>query len=150
MKSLQTPLLQEEISQRILKLGPSDPPHWGVMSANQMVCHLRAAYADALSGMPPLPDKLPIPAPLLKLISLRMPRPWPQNLPTLPDYRVDSPAMSVADFETDRAGLLHALGQFVQADQFAPVHPFFGKMNRGDWMRWGYLHADHHLRQFGH
>ena len=25
----------------------------------------------------------------------------------------------------------------------------WGKMTAGDWMRWGYLHADHHLRQFG-
>ena len=25
----------------------------------------------------------------------------------------------------------------------------WGKMSARDWMRWGYLHADHHLRQFG-
>jgi hypothetical protein len=25
----------------------------------------------------------------------------------------------------------------------------FGPMTEKDWMRWGYLHADHHLRQFG-
>jgi hypothetical protein len=25
----------------------------------------------------------------------------------------------------------------------------FGPMSERDWMRWGYLHADHHLRQFG-
>ena len=28
-------------------------------------------------------------------------------------------------------------------------HPIFGAMSVKDWMRWGYLHADHHLRQFG-
>jgi hypothetical protein len=28
-------------------------------------------------------------------------------------------------------------------------HPFFGQMTEKEWMRWGYLHADHHLRQFG-
>jgi len=32
---------------------------------------------------------------------------------------------------------------------FAATHPLFGPMNYEDWMRWGYLHADHHLRQFG-
>jgi hypothetical protein len=31
----------------------------------------------------------------------------------------------------------------------SPTHPFFGPMSREDWLRWGYLHADHHLRQFG-
>jgi hypothetical protein len=29
------------------------------------------------------------------------------------------------------------------------THPMFGEMTEKDWMRWGYLHADHHLRQFG-
>ena len=27
-------------------------------------------------------------------------------------------------------------------------HPFFGRMSADDWLRWGYLHADHHLPQF--
>jgi hypothetical protein len=30
-----------------------------------------------------------------------------------------------------------------------PAHPIFGKMSETDWMRWAYLHVDHHLRQFG-
>ena len=34
-------------------------------------------------------------------------------------------------------------------NRFAPSHPMFGPMTAADWMRWGYLHADHHLRQFG-
>ena len=28
-------------------------------------------------------------------------------------------------------------------------HPFFGAMSPNQWLRWGYLHTDHHLRQFG-
>jgi hypothetical protein len=28
-------------------------------------------------------------------------------------------------------------------------HPIFGRITRAEWLRWGYLHADHHLRQFG-
>lgn len=30
-----------------------------------------------------------------------------------------------------------------------PPHPVFGRMSKGAWLRWGYLHMDHHLRQFG-
>jgi hypothetical protein len=30
-----------------------------------------------------------------------------------------------------------------------PRHPVFGKMSEAAWLRWGYLHMDHHLRQFG-
>ncbi|HEV2663419.1 MAG TPA: DUF1569 domain-containing protein [Blastocatellia bacterium] len=32
--------------------------------------------------------------------------------------------------------------------EFHP-HPYFGAMSESQWMRWGYLHCDHHLRQFG-
>jgi hypothetical protein len=28
-------------------------------------------------------------------------------------------------------------------------HPMFGDLTSWQWMRWGYLHTDHHLRQFG-
>ena len=54
------------------------------------------------------------------------------------------------EFESDRAGLLLAMGQFCRTlpEPCAP-HPFFGSMTAEDWWRWGYLHADHHLRQFG-
>ena len=27
-------------------------------------------------------------------------------------------------------------------------HPAFGAMSAREWLRWGWLHADHHLRQF--
>ncbi len=29
------------------------------------------------------------------------------------------------------------------------THPYFGNLTKWEWMRWAYLHADHHLRQFG-
>jgi hypothetical protein len=28
-------------------------------------------------------------------------------------------------------------------------HPMFGRMTTVQWQRWGWLHMDHHLRQFG-
>jgi len=30
-----------------------------------------------------------------------------------------------------------------------PSHPILGGMSDAAWLRWGYLHMDHHLRQFG-
>jgi len=32
---------------------------------------------------------------------------------------------------------------------FSVAHPIFGRMSLWEWQRWGYLHTDHHLRQFG-
>lgn len=28
-------------------------------------------------------------------------------------------------------------------------HSIFGPMTSAEWLRWGHLHLDHHLRQFG-
>jgi hypothetical protein len=54
------------------------------------------------------------------------------------------------EFERDRAMLIVVFDRFCHSSaNLAPTHPFFGPMSRQDWLRWGYLHADHHLRQFG-
>ena len=56
--------------------------------------------------------------------------------------------MICTTFEQDRAGLLVALDSFCALTNHTRDHPFFRSMQHADWMRWGYLHADHHLRQF--
>jgi hypothetical protein len=56
-----------------------------------------------------------------------------------------------ADFAADLAEL-QALLEVVTTparDHVWPVHPIFGEMSEAAWMRWAYLHMDHHLRQFG-
>jgi hypothetical protein len=54
------------------------------------------------------------------------------------------------DFEQDRALLIDRMERFSTGTAFrGQVHPFFGFMSDFEWLRWGYLHADHHLRQFG-
>jgi hypothetical protein len=56
-----------------------------------------------------------------------------------------------SEFDCDMRTLLAAIDKFTtqpRAFQFRP-HPMFREMSEKDWMRWGYLHTDHHLRQFG-
>jgi hypothetical protein len=48
--------------------------------------------------------------------------------------------------EADQAEILGRL-RALRPDR--PAHPIFGPMSEAAWLRWGYLHADHHLRQFG-
>jgi hypothetical protein len=43
---------------------------------------------------------------------------------------------------------LGVMGDRSRSFDFRP-HPMFKEMSEKDWMRWGYLHTDHHLRQFG-
>jgi hypothetical protein len=54
-----------------------------------------------------------------------------------------------ADFAVDHTTLIAKLDQFVRYSGPWSPHPFFGEMTTREWMRWGYLHTDHHLRQFG-
>lgn len=149
MKTLSQSQDAAEIRTRMLNLSGHDQPGWGVMNVDQMVCHLRGPYQDALSTEPVVRERLHLPAPLLKLVSLRLPRPWPKNLPTLPNYRVGGSGIAPADFAADHTGLVAAFDAFCGHPAITRDHGFFGRMSHGDWMRWGYLHADHHLRQFG-
>lgn len=56
------------------------------------------------------------------------------------------------EFAADLAEAAARLDAFVAAARGArwPPHPIFGRLSPAAWLRWGYLHTDHHLRQFGH
>ncbi len=150
MKTLADPNDAAEIRTRILSLAASDAPHWGIMTVSQMICHVRQAFALALEDTPVKLIKSPLPPRVLKFAALRIPRQWPHSTPTPRQLRIDAPGMICTTFEQDRAGLLAALENFCALTNHTRDHPFFGSMQHADWMRWGYLHADHHLRQFNH
>ena len=150
MKTLADPQDAAEIRTRILNLTPSDAPKWGIMTVNQMVCHVREAYVYALDDSPVEFISLPYPPGVVKQFALKVPTPWPQSTTTIPQLKPDAPGMICTTFGQDRAGLLAALDNFCALTNHTRDHPFFGTMEHPDWMRWGYLHADHHLRQFNH
>jgi hypothetical protein len=149
MKSLSNPQDAAEIRTRILSLTAEDQPRWGVMNVTQMVCHVREPYLFALSAEPTNHTKLAVPPRVAKYIALRLPLPWPKGLPTLPEFKIGGAAMDTKNFGDDRSTLLEALNRFCAAQNLKKDHSFFTTMTHADWMRWGYLHADHHLRQFG-
>ncbi len=87
----------------------------------------------------------------MKWIALYVPIPWPKNLPTRPEVEQGAGGTPPTDFERDRDGLLLLLQRFSapeRAERMSP-HPMFGEMRASERQRWGYLHMDHHLRQFG-
>ncbi len=134
---------------RIHELTSEDSANWGVMNVTQMVCHLRGPYHFALSTGLAQHISLPIPAAAAKYMALRSPLPWPKGLPTLPEFKIDGECMKTVSFVEDRATLIDVFDRFCAFPKFTKDHPFFATMAHADWMRWGYLHADHHLRQFG-
>ena len=150
MKTFAHPEDAAEIRARILTLAPSDIPQWGIMTVNQMICHVREAYLYALADTPVDPIPLPYPANVVKQFALKLPTPWPHSTATIPQLKLDAPGMACTNFEQDLATLLSSFDNFCALTNHTRDHPFFGTMQHSDWMRWGYLHADHHLRQFNH
>ena len=139
-----------EITQRLHAVQPEDRALWGVMSAPEMICHLRGAFRMAMGDIPAPPVAVPLPRAALKAIALWAPMPWRKNFETVAALKRGTSAMQVGFFATDKAETLAELDRFCRAAQVRVDHAFFGTMSFGEWMRWGFLHTDHHLRQFGH
>ena len=55
------------------------------------------------------------------------------------------------DLATDVAELQALVERMAapETDLEGHAHPLFGPLSSAEWVRWGYLHMDHHLRQFG-
>jgi hypothetical protein len=84
-------------------------------------------------------------------MALYLPVHWPTGIQTRPEIDQRCGGTTPADFEKDVAQLEALLERLANRarDQQWPAHPIFGGMSHRAWMRWAYLHADHHLRQFG-
>jgi hypothetical protein len=88
---------------------------------------------------------------VVKWIALYLPVRWPPGIPTRPEIDQECAGRKPGDFAADVAEL-EALLEIVATrgkDVEWPTHPVFGRISRSAWLRWAYLHMDHHLRQFG-
>lgn len=139
---------REEIARRFATLTHEAVRRWGSMSVGGMVCHVDDSYQVVMGDRPFSCAKLAIPQGMAKFFALRSPMRWPRNLKTGDSVRQGGGGTPPADFMRDRARLVETFGRFCNCTTLIEVHPFFGPMTTVDWMRWGYLHADHHLRQF--
>jgi len=146
MKTL--PNDKQEILNRIAALRPDSPRQWGKMTCAQMICHLSDAFLAPLGEIEVKPGPVPVPRAVFKFAALRLPMKWPQGVKTRPEVEQGVGGTPPSEFEADRAKLVSLVERFV-AEGSNKNHAIFGKMTEDDWMRWGYLHCDHHLRQFG-
>lgn len=140
-----------EIQRRLKTIRPECTRRWGRMSAHQMVCHLSDSFL-AVSGRKHVSMATsPWHRTVIKWIALYAPLPWPQGVPTRPEIDQTVGGTRPDDFAADVALLETLFARFTsEIDSMnGLVHPIFGPMSKTDWLRWGYLHMDHHLRQFG-
>jgi Protein of unknown function (DUF1569) len=151
MRTLARPRDRGELLERLARLRPDSPRQWGRMSAPEMVCHLTDAFRMAMGDKPVSDASSLSQRTVVKWAALYLPVPWPTGvLVTRPEIAQGSGGTCPGDFDRDLADLVAAVERFTAANGEAdwPAHPIFGPLTRRAWMRWGYLHVDHHLRQF--
>jgi hypothetical protein len=147
MKALSNPAVASALAARLERLTPEQSREWGTISPHQMLAHLADA-ADAVMQRRSFPRASRAPSRLLKYAALYLPRPWPHGIQA--GARPADHVLDVDAFASERTRAVAALSELAAPDALlAPEHPLFGSMTRGDWLRWAYLHTDHHLRQFG-
>jgi hypothetical protein len=120
------------------------------MSAQQMVCHL-ADWSRMVLGQKPVGARSgPLQRTALKWFVLYAPVPWPHGIPTGAEVDQEREGTRPVEFAADLAQA-EALLELVTAPSRSldRPHPVFGPMSNAEWLRLGYLHTDHHLRQFG-
>jgi hypothetical protein len=151
VRALTDPRDRAEILGRLNMLLPDSPRTWGRMSPHQMVCHLIDSTLVALGELTVSRVDTPINRTLVKWIALRVPLAWPPEIQTRPEIdQVLGRGTRPGEFSTDVARLTELTLRFSgERDFVGRVHPIFGEMSAKEWLRWGYLHLDHHLRQFG-
>ena len=151
MKSLASSESRVELIRRLRLVRADHAPRWGRMTAHQMICHLADACRMAVGEKRVRGASGRLLPGLMKLVALYMPVRWPRGIMTSPEIDQLCDGTKPASFETDVAqveALLETLASRAASAEW-PIHPVFGRMSHAAWMRWAYLHTDHHLRQFG-
>ena len=152
MKTLARERDKAEVLRRLRALRPDSVRRWGRMSAHQMVCHLTDGCRILTGERPTHLMASPLPRRVTKWIALYAPVTWRPGIRTSAEIDQEIGGTRPVDFELDVAELA-SLIDHIAADQrgrFAgQIHPVFGRMSEPAWLRWAYLHADHHFRQFG-
>jgi hypothetical protein len=151
MKTLASAAILQSIIERISRITPDRPARWGRMNAHQMLCHLTDSFQVPMGGRKVGMVTGTRQRTVMKYGALYLPLKWPHGAPTMPEIDQMTGGTPPAEFEADRAKLIDVTRLFaaLPADFKWVPHPYFDSLNRWEWMRWGYLHPDHHLRQFG-
>ena len=150
LRTLATGSDAEAIITRLGALSADDQRRWGTMSPREALCHLSDAFRTGLGEVHPSPIRvMGLRGSIPKWIGLRLPVPWPHGVRGPAEVDPRREGTKPAEFQADRERALGMTRRFIAEVGNEYPHPMFGAMSRGDWLRWGWLHLDHHLRQFG-
>ena len=149
-RDIANPDQRAAIVARLRRLAPNSPRQWGRMTSHQAVCHLSDSFRSMMSSTPITSIATPLSRTVVKWIALKAPMKWPPGVKTMPEVDQEIGGTKPLEFARDRQELEALIERFA-AKQGADMqaHPMFGRMTAMEWRRWGWLHMDHHLRQFG-
>jgi hypothetical protein len=116
-----------------------------------MMCHVGDAFRMATGQKVVSHTTSLLRRTLVKWIALYAPLRWPAGIPTSPEIDQELQGTRPVDFASDIAQVEMFLDLVTTRPRTFDwqVHPIFGSMSEAAWLRWAYLHTDHHLRQFG-
>ena len=151
MKSLGSVPDRDAMLARLRAIRPDSARRWGRMTAPEMICHLADSFRCALGEREVSHVGGMMHRTAVKWIALYAPVRWPRSTRTRPELNPHRSGTRPGEFAADLAELEQLFRRFAAHRTPAPwpPHPFFGRMSDNQWHRWGYLHTDHHLRQFG-
>jgi hypothetical protein len=152
MKSLRNPDDKQVVLTRMQLLQPDSTRQWGKMTPHQMICHLNDSFKSVIGEREVLGDKSTLlTRTFVRWIALYAPLKWPHGVPTMPENDQQQGGTPPEDFKRDVDALAVMVERVTSAQRDFQWrrHPLFAEMSERDWMRWAYLHMDHHLRQFG-
>jgi hypothetical protein len=140
-----------EVVRRLRLVRPDSVRRWGTMTPHQMICHCADACRMASGQAVPAEVSTTASRTIVKWIALYAPMRWPAGLQTVGEFDQRTAGTPPQDFAADVATLEALLVRIAPRDggEPWPRHPIFGRMSQRAWLRWAYLHMDHHLRQFG-
>jgi hypothetical protein len=152
MKRLDNTEDKATVLDRLRQITPASQRRWGKMTPHQMICHLDDSFKSVIGERTVGARKSnPVTRLLVRWLALYVPIKWPHGIPTMPENDQDRDGTPPENFRRDLDSLVTMIERLTseQRDFQWHTHPLFGVMSERDWMRWGYLHVDHHLRQFG-
>jgi hypothetical protein len=149
MRTLENSTLKE-ILERLSNINPDSQRIWGSMTVQEMLCHLADSCECAFGRGASISSKKTFKQTMLKFIALQIPMKWPQSTKTRAAFDPRLQGTKPTSFEADKQRAIEMLKKLASVNEIPAEisHPIFGSMSIADWKRWGYLHADHHLRQF--
>jgi len=135
---------------RLKRLTPDSSRQWGRMTSHQAVCHMSDSFRSMMAPTAITSVATPFSRTVIKWVALNAPMKWPHGVRTLPEVDQEIGGTGPAEFASDRRELEALIEQFaVRTGSDFQAHPIFGRLTTTEWHRWGWLHMDHHLRQFG-